>query len=318
MRIRIHLQLAARQRGDAGEGERQLVLEERAAETAHRRAKPGAPALQIILLGRCHDVEAQAELPRKRLLVACHHIGLPPGRMHRDLRTLQVGVRDAAVEVEACLGAGVPVEVGIQTRLLALDDIPVGRVQQILVVVEAILRDTVSGEALPEGEVEHPLRRVVIINQIQVVHFLAIQIRVAIGQRRRVGLIHIRIQVGDARPADAHIISQAEVLPLVEPEGEIGAGHQIPIIEPEILRQAEARLHVLPRMLVTHSGGQRKAAHLSLIFGVGRKDVILMLVVQAIRLVPDLLLAEDIVIVRPRGIVAQDVFQPCIQLLPLR
>ena len=149
-------------------------------------------------------------------------------------------------------------------------------------------------------------------------HFLAIQIRVAIGQRRRVGLIHIRIQVGDARPADAHVISQAEVLPLVEPEGEIGAGHQIPIIEPEILRQPEARLHILPRMLVTQSGGQRKAAHLCLIFGVGRKDVILMLVVQTIRLVPDLLLAEDIVIVRPRGIVAQDVFQPCIQLLPLR
>ena len=146
VRIRVHLQLAARQRGDAGEGERQLVLEERAAETAHRRAKPGAPALQIILLGRCHDVEAQAELPRKRLLVACHHAGLPSGRVHPDLRTLQVGVRDAAVEVETRFGAGVPVEVGIQTRLLALDDIPVGRVQQILVVVEAILRDTVSGE----------------------------------------------------------------------------------------------------------------------------------------------------------------------------
>ena len=119
-----------------------------------------------------------------------------------------VRIAHAAISKKTGSRCQQPVGIEVQTCRLSFHDIAVGGVQQVVAVVEAVLLDAVVGERVVQGGIQHQLRCVEVIHQSEVMRLLHIEVVVTVGQCRWIGTIHIRIQVGDTRTGDAHVIGK--------------------------------------------------------------------------------------------------------------
>ena len=86
---------------------------------------------------------------------------------------------------------------------------------------------------MAQGGAHHHQWRVEVVNQGDVVTPLGIQVAVAVGAGSGVGGVHVRVQVRDARTADAHVVAEADVLRSGGAPLDAGGGYQVAIIHAE-------------------------------------------------------------------------------------
>ena len=137
--------------------------------------------------------------------------------------------------------------------MVALYDIAVSGVQQIIAVVETVLRDSVVHEVVVKVQVYHQFGSEHIVDQREVMVLLDIEFRVTIADGNRIGLIDIRIQVRDSRARDTHVVGKAEVAANAEVVLQAGCGHQAAIVFLEVVAVAEVILDVLPSVLIAET-----------------------------------------------------------------
>ena len=126
----------------------------------------------------------------------------------------QVDIVQATVHEEAGILGEQIVHVGAQTCLVTLDDVAVGGVQQVVAVVEAVLRDGIVGEVVVQVQVDHQFRSECVVDQREVVGLLHVEVWVTVVEGDGVRLVDVWVQVGDTRAADAHVVGEAEVAAL--------------------------------------------------------------------------------------------------------
>ena len=178
-RLALELHPAEIEWAHASEGDVQPVLEERLREAEHPGLEAAVPPLQVVALGRCHDVGAHSDIPRKGLLVTEHDVALPAMVTQIKLFAAHVDVSDTSVQSEAGFACGVPIDEGIESGLLVAGDITVGTVQYVTF-VEAVLLDAVVADALAERQVDHPLRVEEVIDKADVVYLLGVEARLVL------------------------------------------------------------------------------------------------------------------------------------------
>ena len=118
------------------------------------------------------------------------------------------------------------VHVGVHARLVALHHISVGGVQEVVAVVEAILRDAVVSEIVVQVEVQHQLWGEHVVDERYIVGFLYIEVGVTISQCDGVGLVDVGIQVADTRTRDTHVVGQTEVTACAQRILQAGGGNE--------------------------------------------------------------------------------------------
>ena len=314
-RLTLELQAAEVERAHAGEGDVQLVLEERLGEAEHPGLEAAVPPLQVVALGRGHDVGAHPDVPREGLLVAEHDVALPAVVLEVELLAAHVDVGDAPVQRETGLARGVPVDEGVEAGLLVAGDVAVGAVQHVAL-IEAVLLDAVVADALAERQVDHPLRVEEVIDKADVVYLLGVEVGVTVADRGWVRAVDVGVEQRDARPADAQVVGRSDILRVVDFIGKVSRGDKVAVVQLEIVGLSQPGDDVLPRVLIAQAGGERQALDVSPVFGIARQDAVLMAVVEAARLVPELFFAHQVVIVRARGVVAQDILGAQVELVP--
>ena len=313
--VALHLHPPEVERGHAGQGDVETILEERLGEAEHSGLEAAVPSLQVVALGRCHDVGAHPDVPREGLLVAEHDVALPAVVAQVELLAAHVDVGDAPVQREAGLARGVPVDEGVEAGLLVAGDVAVGAVQDVTL-VEAVLLDAVVADALTKRQVDDPLRVEEVVDKADVVYLLGVKVGVTITDRGWVRFVDIRVEQRDARPADAQVVGRPDVLRVVDLVGEVGRGDEVAVVQLEVVGLPQPGDDVLPRVLVAQARGERYPLDGAPVFGIARQDAVLVAVVEAARLVPKLLLAHQVVIVGARGVVAQDILGTQVELMP--
>ena len=290
-RLALELHPAEIEWAHASEGDVQLILEERFGKAQHSGLKTTVPSLQVVALGRCHDVGAHSDIPRKGLLVTEHDVALPAMVTQIKLFAAHVDVSDTSVQGEAGLACGVPIDEGVEAGLLVAGDVAVGAVQHVAL-VEAVLLDAVVADALTECQVDYPLRVEEVVDKADVVYLLGVEVGVTVADRGWVRAVDVGIEQRDARPADAQVVGSPDVLRVVDLVGEVGRRDEVAVVQLEVVGLPQPGDDVLPRVLIAQAGGERQALDVSPVFGIARQDAVLMAVVEA---------ARPRVVLRPSG-----------------
>ena len=278
-RLALELHPAEIEWAHASEGDVQLILEERFGKAQHSGLKTTVPSLQVVALGRCHDVGAHPDVPGKGLLVAEHDVALPAVVLEVELLAAHVDVSDTSVQSEAGFACGVPIDEGIESGLLVAGDVAVGAVQYVAL-VEAVLLDAIVADALAERQVDHPFGVEEVIDQADVVYLLGVEVGVTVADRGRVRFVDIRIEQRDARSADAQVVGGPDVLRVVDLVGEVGRRDEVAVVQLEVVGLPQPGDNVLPSMLITQTGGERYPLDGSPVFSIARQDTVLMAVVK--------------------------------------
>ena len=213
-----------------------------------------------------------------------------------ELFAAYVNVGDTSVQCETGLACGIPIDEGIESGLLVAGDVAVGAVQYVAL-VEAVLLDAVVADALTECQVDYPLRVEEVVDKADVVYLLGVEVGVTVADRGRVRAVDVGIEQRDARPADAQVVGSPDVLRVVDLVGEVGRRDEVAVVQLEVVGLPQPGDDVLPRVLIAQAGGERQALDVSPVFGIARQDAVLMAVVEAARLVPELFFAHQVVIV---------------------
>ena len=257
----------------------QLIVEERLRETGGEQVETAAPSLQGVVLRGSDGEGAEFQVPRQCLLQSGHDVGSPSAVALPQCVTAHIGVVESSVEEESGVFCGQPVHVSAETRLMTLHYVAVGGVQQVVAVVEAVLRDTVIHKVMVQVQVDHQFRGKHIVDQRYVVSLLHVEVGITIAQRNGVGLVHIRIQVRDTRTADAHIVGESQVAALRDVILCAGRRNQASVAGAEVVSVAQMILHVLPGVFVAKTCLQSELIEVAGIFAVACQDRVLVLVV---------------------------------------
>ena len=97
---------------------------------------------------------------------------------------------------------------------MTLDDVAISGVQQVVAVVEAVLRDGIVGEVVVQVQVDHQFRGEHVVHQRDVMCLLHVEVGVTVSDGDGVCLVDIGVQVGDTWAADAHVVGQTDVAAL--------------------------------------------------------------------------------------------------------
>ena len=300
-----HLE-ALGQREHAVHGEAQAVIEEGLGEADHRHRHARRTALEGHLAAHHDGVRGEADVPGQGLLAAQHQVVGPSAVVLAELRAGDVAVGEAAVDHDAGLVGRVQHHVGVQARALARDDVAVGRVQEVVLVEEAVGGDAVAGVAVAEGGVHHHLRGIGAVHEGDVVAAFDFQLGVAVGEGGRIGGVHVRVQVGDARAGNAHVVADADVLGHGRAPLDAGGRDKAAVVGAESVRLGGGAV-VLPGVLVADAALHADGAEVAGEFGVGRADAVVVVIVQAAQGVDDELGAVPEVVLLAGGVVAVDV-----------
>ena len=164
---------------------------------------------------------------------------------------------------------------------MALYHVAVGSVEQIVVVIETVLRDTVVHEVVVEVEVDHQFLGEHVIDERHIVGLLHIEVGVTIGKGDGVGLVHIGVQIRDTGAADAHIVGKSEVAALRKGVLQAGGRHETSVTGAEVLTVAQMIFHVLPGVFVAQSSLHTELIEVTCIFAIASQHGVLVFVFGA-------------------------------------
>ena len=159
--------------------------------------------------------------------------------------------------------------------------VAVGGVQQVVVIVEAVLRDGVIHKVMMQVQVHHQLRCKGIVNQRYVMSLLYIQVGVTVAQCNGVGLINVWVQVRDTRARDAHVVGKTEVRTLRDGVLHAGCWNQATVTGTEVLTVTQVVLYILPSVLVAQTCLETELTKVAYILAITGQDRVLVLVVGA-------------------------------------
>ena len=91
---------------------------------------------------------------------------------------------------------------------MALYYVAIGGVQQVVAVIEAVLRDGIVHKVMVQVQVHHQFRGEEVIDEREIMVLLDIEFRITIGNGNRVALVNIRIQIGDSWAGDTHVVGK--------------------------------------------------------------------------------------------------------------
>ena len=259
----------------------ELVFQQRLRQACIDQVESAGPALQGVALGRGDGEQTQLEVPGECLLQTDHGVDRPTVVALCQCVAAQVGVVQTAVEEETGVLGQQVVHIAAQSCLVALDDIAVGVVEQVVAVVEAILRDGVVDEVVVQVQVDHQLGGEHVVDQRDVMVLLHVELRITVGQGDGVGLVDIRVQIGDTRAGDAHVIGEAEVAAHAEVVLQTGCGNEAPVVLLEVVAVAEVVGHILPGVLVAETSLDADLVEVAGIFAIACEDGALILVLRA-------------------------------------
>ena len=183
-----------------------------------------------------------------------------------------------------------------------LDHVLVGGVEHILArqVVRVIAGNVVFGhqagdglyavvrKGVAGGEVHIELLREAAVAQVERVVLLAVQVRIAPADGRRVAVVQIRVQVPDARTVNTHIIPHAHVGEVAHfPPHRCRGDHVVKVLA-EVLAPSQQILDVLYRMFIAHAQPCRQLFPAQAVAQVSGYDVVHVAVVRAVFLVKDI------------------------------
>ena len=209
--LALDVQLAATVETEkSADAQVQLVLQQRLRSTGCQQVETAAPALQGVVLRRGDGEGTELQVPGQSLLHADHCRSRPSAVLLVEGLAAQVRVVQTAIEEEACVFGHQVVHVAVQSRLVTLHDIAVGRVQQVLRVVEAVLRDGVVHEVVVQVQVHHQFRCEEVVDERQVMVLLHVELGVTIAEGDGVGLVHVGVQ--DKKPIGIYFLRSDEVL----------------------------------------------------------------------------------------------------------
>ena len=116
---------------------------------------------------------------------------------------------------------------------------------------------------------------------------LDVEVRVTITYGCRIGTVDVRVQIGDTRTRDAHVICQTDVLRRRNRVRERCCRHKTSVVGTEVGTRTKTVFHFLPSMLVTHTCLCSELAPLSTILCIACKHGVLVRIVHAHCLVID-------------------------------
>ena len=136
---------------------------------------------------------------------------------------------------------------------MTLYHIAIGGVHDVVLIVEAVLRDGVIRKVMVQVQVHHQLRSEHIIYQRYVVGLLHVEVRITIADGDRIASVDIGVQVRDTRTRDTHIVSQSEVATCRDGVLQTGCRHQVAILLLKVVALTQMVLHILPGVLITQT-----------------------------------------------------------------
>ena len=126
--------------------------------------------------------------------------------------------------------------------------------------------------------------------------FLNGQVRVSIAQHRRVGTVDIRVEIADSGAGDAHSVVHTDVESCRDIISKTGRRHQITVVLLEVAARTDDELHVLPCMFIAQAGLCSELAQRRTVFGILGKNVLGVLVIDAVGCIVDLVSARDVIV----------------------
>ena len=277
----FHREAAAlRERGNAVQRDAEAVVEEGAGQAERGEGDAAAPALEVYAAAGGDQVRAEAEVRGEGLLDAEHRVVVPARVGLAEGRAAEVRVAGAAVQDDAGLLAGGQHREDVETGVAAADDVAVGRVEQVVRVVEAVGGDAVGGEAVAEGCVQGQLGAEGVEHQADGVAALRVEVRVAVGTGGRVGGVDVGVEVADAGAADAQVVAQADVAGRGGAVLEACHRDEVAVVDVEGGRHGGGAIG-LPGVLVADAGLRADRSEIAGKLAVGRSDAVVEVVVEA-------------------------------------
>ena len=228
--VGIHLQLAAfAQCGHTVDGDAQAVVHERLGQSEHTELESARPSLQCVVLRVADGVGAEFEVPWQCLLESEHEVTLPSAVALIEHVAAHVHIAQSRVHHQAGLRQRQPVGKHVERAGAFLHDVAVGGVEH-AVLIEAVVGDAVVAETLMQAYVHHQFLGERAVGQTNVVHLLHVEVGISVGHVHRVGAVHIRVEVGDARTGDAHVVGEADILGHARTDVQAQARHKIAIV----------------------------------------------------------------------------------------
>ena len=193
-----------------------------------------------------------------------------PSIIVQSLRfTFQVAVVSTAINVQARFRRRVPVQIQAHSCVPALSYIGISAVQGSFrcyvrrIIVKhlpfgrrnqpAYILNTVIVERMAQRHIDIELRTKIAIRQVERMAFFTFQVRVTLGDKHRIQIIKIRIQIPDARTPDTHIITCTHILSLAELHAKRDGWHQVAEVRVKILTRSNDIFHPLHSLFIAHS-----------------------------------------------------------------
>ena len=256
----------------------ELVFQQRLCKTGCEHVETTAPALQGIVLGRGDGEGAKLQVPRQCLLQADHGVGRPTAIALVKHITTKICVVHCTIQEDAGVLRQQVIHVSAQTGLMTLNHITVSGIQQVVAVVEAVLRDSVIHKVVVQVQIHHQFRSEHVIDQREVVVLLHIEVRVTVADGDRIAPVYIGVQVGDTRTGDAHVVGQTEVAAHTKVILQTGGRNEVTVTGLEVITIAQVIFHILPGVFVAQTSLGTEVAEVAGIFTVTCEDLVLILI----------------------------------------
>ena len=159
--------------------------------------------------------------------------------------------------------------------------VAVSGVQQIVVVVEAVLRDGVVNKIVVQVQIHHQLRCKQVVNQRYVVSLLYIQIWITIEQCYWVRLVNVWVQVRDTRTTYAHVVGKPQITTRAEVVLHAGCWNQTSVACAEVIAVAQMVFHILPGVLVAQTSLKSELVPVARVFAITCQNRVLVFVLRA-------------------------------------
>ena len=160
---------------------------------------------------------------------------------------------------------------------------------------------------MAQGCIDHHAIGEVVVNQVDVVSLLHVEVRISVTEGRRVGSVHVGVQVGNARTGDAQVVAQADVLGHGGTPLDAGTRDQAAVIHAERLLLG-GRVVGLPGVLIADTALDPELSESAGILGIDGADAVVEVVSQIAEGIVDEIAAVPEIGRLVGGIVPVDVF----------
>ena len=260
-----------------------------------------------------HQGKSGHPFPGQCLLYVEHALGIPSFVFLVQYVASEVAVGHASVQYDAGGACHAPLCEDVERGEAAVHDVSERGVEDVVVIVEAVLFYASVRYGLHETGTQHQFLIVEAVGEPHAVRLLYLQVFVAVGEGGRFRTVHIGVEIGNAGSRYAHVVRGPDVLARLEGVGDGGRGYEAAVVLPEVLPVPVMVAYVLPGVLVSHSSLGRPFLPAVVALHVGRPYLVAVLVVGAAQRIEHLVSVRHGVVVHVAGATSEGILHTIVQ-----